>query len=305
MKNTRIRLSVRLSAGVCLAASLGSAGCGGIFDITYLIAGKRYTETKEERKGTGQSQVTVEIDGTLAPDGSMTPTCIERERTIERSFSIDRTYEYRGGYRRDTYIATTILSAVTGGAVAGIVGALCTRKPSPDNQFAQPISCMNLLFATPFAVDTLYSSIRIATAKKPKLVGKVKHENPLALGGAPSRQTPVACDPSDKLVLGNVRKPSDMELLQGRTNEKATLSDGAMPVQRTPTGSVALISQPDIVNAWITNPHWVLAAVNAAGEPRIIQMDRCFALRSAISVMQPQNITMFAQQCPAPQNVQR
>ncbi len=301
MKNPRIRLS----ALICLAASLGSAGCGGIFDITYLIAGKRYTETKEERKGTGQAQAKIEMDAQIAPDGTITPTCTERQRTIERSFTIARTYEYRGGYKRDIYIASTILSAVTGGAIAGLTAYLCQIPPSAQNNFAQPISCMNTLIAAPFAVDTLYSSIRIATAKKPKLVDKTKTENPLALSNTAAQETPLACDVSEQLILGHVEASFDAEQLGGRTNTNAVSAGESLPVKRTPTGSVALISQPDIVNAWITNPHWVLAAVNAAGEPRIIHMDRCFALRSAVSVMQPQNITMFARQCPAPQNVQR
>ncbi|HMY16263.1 MAG TPA: hypothetical protein PKA58_08020 [Polyangium sp.] len=295
MKNTYIRLS----GMVCLAASIATMGCGGIFDITYLIANKRYTESKEERKGTGQAQTMLEVTGPMAPDGTITPACYERKRQIERSFRIDRTYEYRGGYRRDVYISATILSAITGGAIAGLTAYLCQIPPSAQNNFSQPISCMNMLFAAPSAVDTVYSAIRIATAKKPKLVGKEKHENPVALGSTATEEISVPCDPSDKLVLGNVADRSNTELLEGRTHETPAFTDGGLPVQRTATGDIKLISQPEIVNAWITNPHWVLAMVNAAGEARTIHVDRCFALRSAVSVIQPQNITLFAQQCPA------
>lgn len=296
MKNSRNRL-----AGlVCLAASIGTSGCGGIFDITYLIGGKQYTETKEDRKGTGQSQAKIEVDGQVAPDGTITPTCVERERGIERSFTTARTYEYRAGYKREMYISATILSALTGGAIAGLTAYLCHIPPSAQNNFAQPMSCMNMLFAAPSAVDTVYSAIRIATAKTPKLVNKTKAENPLAYSNTAVRETPVTCDPTDSIFLGYLSGASDMEQLQGYATDKPKLSAGALPVQKTPTGGILLKTQPDVVNAWVSNPQWVLASVNRDGEARTVHTDRCFVLRSAMAVIQPNLITMFGQQCPMP-----
>lgn len=284
----------------CLVTSLGTAGCGTLFDITYLIGSKRYNESKEERKPTGQVNTAIEYDSALAPDGQIRVTCEERERRIERTFSVSKTYEYRGGYTRSQYVAASILSAVAGGAVAGIIAIGCNLPVQPGEKDAKRWSCVNALYATPFAVDMGYSIIRAVTAKTPKLVDKQKNEGAIAYSTVPTRTNTVSCDSIDRVVLGNAYGSSDLESPNTDSGEGERLVNGSIPVAREADGSIKLLSQPDVVNAWVKNPGLQFLVVNREGKPRALNIDRCAALRPTVSVMQPAEQSMFFRACPMP-----
>ncbi len=284
----------------CLVTSLGTAGCGTLFDITYLIGSKRYTENKEERKPTGQVNTAIEYDSAVAPDGQIRVTCEERERRIERTFSVSKTYEYRGGYTRNMYITSAVLSAVAGGAYAGIIAIACNLPPQPGDKDVKRWDCVNALYATPFAIDMGYSIIRAVTAKTPKLVDKHKDEGAIAYSHVPTRTSVVSCDSIDRVVLGNAFGASDLEALNGGSGEGQRVLDGSIPVAREADESIKLLSQPDVVNAWVKNPGLELLVINREGKPRALKIDRCTALRPTISVMQPTGQSMFFRECPMP-----
>ena len=294
----------RQGLALCVAASLGTTGCGMLFDLSYLVGSKRYDESKEERKPTGQMVTAIEYDGSIAPDGQIHLTCEERERRIERTFSVTKTYEYRGGYTRNTMIAAAVLSAVAGGAVAGIVAIGCNLPPQPGEKEPKRWSCLNALIASPFALDFGYSLIRVGMAKSPKLVDKQKNEGLVALGDIPTRQDPVACNAStERVVLGWVSGPSDIDTLNSGSSEGQKLADGALPVVLGEGDTIKLADQKEVVSAWVQNSSLGLWAVGRDGKFRSIKVNRCDALRPAISVMQGQEVSLFFQQCPPP-NVQ-
>jgi len=289
-----------LGAFVCLGALLGTSGCGVIFDVAYLVGSKRYDESKEERKPTGQVNTAIEYDSAVAPDGQIRVTCEERERRIERTFSVSKVYEYRGGYTRDKYIASAVLSAVAGGAYAGIIAIACNLPAEPGEKDVKRWSCVNALYATPFAADIGWSIIRAVTAKPPKLVDKHKNEGSIEYSSVPSRRTAVSCDSIDRVVLGNAFGPTDLEALNGGSGEGQRLADGSIPVTREADGSIKLSSQPAVVNAWVKNPGLQFLVINREGKPRALSVDRCTALRPTISVMQSTEQSMFFRECPLP-----
>lgn len=293
-------ISRSLGALACLGILLGVSGCGVIFDLAYVVGSKRYDESKEERKPTGQVNTAIEYDSTTAPDGQIRVTCEERERRIERTFAVSKVYEYRGGYTRSMYVTSAVLSAVAGGAYAGIIAIACNLPPQPGDKNAKQWSCVNALYATPFAADIGWSIIRAVTAKTPKLVDKHKSEGAIAYSQVPTRTTAVSCESIDRVVLGNIMGSTDLDAINGGSGEGIRLLDGSIPVNREPDGSIKLLSQPNVVNAWVKNPGMQFLVINREGQPRPLIINRCVVLRSAISVMQPTEQSMYFRECPVP-----
>jgi hypothetical protein len=291
---------MRTLTAITLVTSLGATGCGALFDLTYLAGSKSYDERKEERKPTGQVISGIDYESAVAPDGEIRLSCTERERRIERTFSVTKVYKYRGGFTRTTYVSAAILSAVAGGAIAGIVAIGCNLPPQPGEKDPKRWSCLNALYASPFALDLGYSLIRAGTAKQPKLVDKTKNEGLLSLADVPSRSTPTTCDSVDRVVLGSVYGPSDLDAINGGSSEGQKLADGSIPIARTEAGTIKLATQPDVVHAWIQNPTLGLYVINRDGKPRTLTVDRCNALRPTISIMTPADQSMFFPQCTVP-----
>lgn len=294
--------TMRSILSICLVASLlGTTGCGAMFDLAYVVGRKRYDQSKEERKPTGQVNTAIEYESALTPDGQIRVSCEERERRIERTFYVSKVYEYRGGYTRSTYLTAAALSAAAGGLVAGIVAIGCNLPPQPGETDVKRWSCINALYATPFAADLGWSLIRAATAKPPKLVDKHKNEGPLAFGEVPTRSAAVSCDSIERVALGSVTGASDVELLNGRESaEPQRLRDDAIPVALGEGGSIQLATQPEVVQAWVRNPALEFWVVNREGKPRPLRVDRCGALRPVFLTIPPADQSMFLQQCPPP-----
>jgi hypothetical protein len=293
-------LYLRSLAAATIVASLGSSGCGALFDMTYALGDKRYNESKEERKPTGQVISGIEYEGTVGTDGEIRLSCTDQERRIERTFSVNKTYQYRGGYKRSMYVSSAILSTVVGGAIAGIVAIGCTLPPQPGEKDPKRWSCLNALFATPFALDLGYSLVRVGMAKTPKLVDKTKNEGQLALAEVPAKSTSTTCDSVDRVVLGSVYGASEFDAINSGSSEGPKLAEGSLPVMRNETGGIKLISQPDVIHAWVLNSNLGLWVINREGKPRALKVDRCGALRPTVMAMQPADQPFFHGQCPLP-----
>ncbi|MFO0593607.1 MAG: hypothetical protein U0441_39060 [Polyangiaceae bacterium] len=265
------------------------SGCGGIFDIAYLASHRTTEESVTEHKPTGQTHRALEFEGSAGTAGVLQLTCEDRDRMIERASSVHKTYRYIGGYTSSPYIATAVLSGVTAGAVAGIIALACENdaKSTPE----QKTSCLqNMLFATPFAVDSVYSSIRAATAKKPKLIEKEVSSPVLTLSEKPVRAAPVACDAS-QVFLKDPSGPMELsatQILSGEQEDKTPLSlEGAVRVPVSPEGQIRLGELPELVRYWGDNPSFIFWVVDPDGRAHRLSINRCQALGPVSNLLTP------------------
>jgi len=197
---------------------------------------------------------------------------------------------------------------LVGGAIDGAVAIGWSLPPQPGEKDPKRWSCLNALIASPFALDFGYSLVRVGMAKPPKLVDKQKNEGMVALGDIPTRSNPVACNASmERVVLGSVSGPSEVDMLNRGASEGQKLMDGALPVVVGDGDMIKLAAQKEVVSAWVQNPSLGLLAVGRDGKFRPIKVNRCDALRPANVTMQAQEGTLFMQQCapPNPQQGQR
>lgn len=282
------------------ATTLATSGCGVLLDGAYLVSSKRYDESVPERKPTGQVHTAVEYEAVLGTEGLVHLTCEERERRVERASSVNKTFEYRGSYQAPPYIAAAVLSGLVGGAITGVIAAICTQKP--ENPTVDQLSCLNMIYATPFAADVGWSVIRAATAKPPKLVKKETSEAVLAFSEKPTRTAPLRCD-SVQVVLGDAvgAEPSAADILGGAEAEnRPHLLDGATAVAFAPDGTIALRTQPEVVKAWLDNAALKLWVVDPEGKPHALRVDRCGALRPTADVLASDVRVRLQQACPPP-----
>lgn len=284
------------------AAALGTTGCGGILDVAYLISDKRTTETVQERTPTGQVHGGVEYEGAAGAGGVVQITCEERERRVERSSSVEKVYRYRGGFSSSPYIGTAVLSGLTAAAVAGVIAVICLNDDTSTRD--EKVSCLpNMLFATPFAIDSVYSSIRAATAKTPKLVEKHVAQPVLAFSETPSRTAPATCE-SARLYLRPGAGPPEQsadDILSGKPPEPAPFFlDGAMAIPLPPDGRVDLHAMPDVVNRWADDATLALWLVGADGRPHRLAVDRCDALKPLLGMIAAGTQSKFLLSCAPP-----
>ena len=296
-----------ITRGPSLAVALSFSmpvlsGCGGIFDIAYLASHRTTEQTVEERKPTGETHRALEFEGFAGPGGVLQFTCEDRDRMVERSSSVHKTYRYIGGYTSEPYIATAVLSGVTAGAVAGIIAMVCenTKDATPE----QKTECLkNMLFATPFVVDSVYSTVRASTAKKPKLIEKQVSSPVLTLSEKPVRATPIACNAS-KVYLKDSNGPSELspqQILAGEQEDTRPLSlEGAVQVPVTPEGQIRLGEMPEVVRYWADNPGFLFWVVDPDGRAHRLNLNRCEALRPLTAMLRPDTLTRFLAQCPPP-----
>jgi hypothetical protein len=284
-----------LALGLLAAAPL-VMGCGLLFDGVYLIASKRYTDTVQERKPTGQVITAVEYAAVPGDGGQTRLSCEERERRIERSFTVEKTFQRRGGFDTGTYVGAATVSGLVATITAVTLAAVCLREPKPG---AKRLSCLSMLAAAPFAVDVIYSIIRAKTAKPAKLVDKHTSEVTLDFAPQPTRTKPVPCDTVQQVMLGYVVGPSDTDALNGRgEGQKPHFADGALPVTLGEGGTFSLAEQPDVVRAWAKNASLGLWVVDGEGAPRRLTIDRCTALRPVSAMLVGEELSAFQRSCP-------
>lgn len=303
----RSRLARRAALALSLGATaLGTSACGGLFDVVYLIGNKHTSTTIDERSPTGQVHSAVEYDGGADQKGSVQIVCEDRERRIERASSVTKNYRYRGGYTQPVYITTTVLSAVWTGAIAGVIALAC-EKDEKSTEPQKEACLVNMLAATPFAIDMIYSSVRAARAKEPKLVEKT-HSNPyLVFSEAPSRAAPVSCDQA-RLYLRPEGGPPEQraeDILSNVPPDPAPFFlEGATAIPLPPDGKVTLRDKPEIVQKWADDPRLALWIVGADGRQHKLTVNRCEALKPLADMLPPPAQTKFFLSCAPPPQAQ-
>jgi hypothetical protein len=277
---------------VALAALVATApGCAFMVDTTYWLGSKRYHESIEERAPTTESRTAVEYDVSVEPDGRLRLACTERTRGIERTWNVYKTWQRRGGYDAPTYLGISILDGVFGGTTAGVLGGLCAKKDG--------ISCWNLLWASPWAIDLAWSLYRYGTAGPAKLVNKEKGGESLALARAPASQTPVSCE-GISLVLGTATGQSEEAALTSGEGEPRRMNDGGVALFADPDGAVSLAGTPAAIEAWARSAYLSLWAVDGNGVAHEVTVDRCSALRPYTARLQGNTLAAYQRDCPPP-----
>lgn len=284
------------------AAALGATGCGGLFDVAYLVSDRRTTETKYERAPTDQVHTRIEYAAGAGADGVLRVVCEERERRVERSSSVTRVYRYRGSYTSSPYIGTAVLSGVTAAAVAGVIAAVCMNDERSTQ--AQKEGCLpNMLFGTPWAIDSVYSSIRAATAKPPKLIEKHTAQPVLAFSETPIRTAPATCETARlylRPAMGPVEQSAD-DILSGKPPDPAPgFLDGATAIPLPPDGKVDLHALPEVVNRWGNDTTLGLWLVGPGGGHHRLMIHPCDALKPLLGTMAPATQSAFLRSCAPP-----
>lgn len=293
-------LRATLFSTLALAAP-SLCGCGGVFDIAYLASHKTTEETTQERSPTGQVHRALEFEGSAGSAGVLQIQCTDSDRMVERSSSIRKTYRYIGGYTSTPYIATAVISGVTAGAVAGVIAMVCENDAKSTD--AEKTACLqNMLAATPFAVDSMYSTIRAATAKEPKLVEKSVGTPTFVFSERPVRSTPIACDTS-KIYLKDQSgppPPNPDDLLNGRDDKAPLPLAGALELPVTPDGKIPLRMLPEAVHRWADNRDLVLWLVDPEGRAHRLRVERCAALTPVADMLPPDARMRLVQSCAPP-----
>lgn len=255
-----------------VAFLLASSGCAATVDAVYLIGDGRYTQSTSESQPIAQTIDRVEYEAAVEPDGSMRVACFARTRQVKRTWQVTKTYRYRGGYGKEVYAAMPLLDVIFGATVAGTVLALC-RDEDPD------LSCWNMLYATPYAVDIGYSLIRYAMARSPVLIDKSSSEGALGFVDEPIHEQATACESLASLWLGTATGPNDLQILSGHAEGAGTrtLAEGALELVLDPTRAIALT--PEVAERWALQAWLDLFAVDSDGIPHQLAVDRCALLR--------------------------
>jgi hypothetical protein len=257
---------------IAIAILLANSGCAATIDAAYLIGDGRYTRSTGESQPIPQTIDRVEYESAVEPDGSMRVACFARTRQVKRTWWVTKTYRYRGGYGKEAYAATALLDVLFGATVAGTVLALCMDE-DPD------LSCWNMLYATPFAVDIGYAGIRYATARSPVLIDKSSSEGALGFVDEPIHEQATACESLASLWLGSATGPGDLQILSGHAEGAGTrsLAAGALEIVLDPTRVIPLA--PEVAERWALQASLNLFAVDRDGIPYQLAADRCALLR--------------------------
>lgn len=277
-----------------VAAGLGASGCGVLIDGIYVLGDGRYSSHTEEHAPTGQRRIAIEHLASPGPDGRLVLACARRTRPIERTWTVSREFRRRGGFDSGTYYGAAAVTTLIGGLIAVGTGAACRAEDSE-------LSCWNMLYAAPFALDLGYSLIRGATARSAVLIDKQTGGEDLRFG-APEVDQAEPCDPALRVVLGAATGPSDAALLAGGGDGQVrAMADGALELPLDPGGAFDLGGTAGAVVAWAGSPWLGLWAIDGAGVPQPIEVDRCAALRPHLAQVSGDARTAFDRDCPLPQ----
>jgi hypothetical protein len=252
-----------------MAILLANSGCVATVDMAYWLGDGRYIDSASESRPIAQTIDRFEYEAAVEPDGSMRLACFARTRQVKRTWEVVKTYRYRGGYQREVYAAVTLFDVLFGAVVAGTAFALCTDE-DPD------LSCWNVLYATPFALDIVYAGIRFATVRPPVLIGKSAYEGDLGFVDQPAHEQATACESLASLWLGAATGPDDLQILNGSTGNRS-LVEGAVEIVLDPTLTIALT--PEVAERWALQASLDLLVVDRDGIPHRLAADRCALLR--------------------------
>ncbi len=285
-----------MTRAIAAMAALALAGCGAMVDLGYRLGDGRYTESAEESAPTAETVTRTEYQAALQPDQSLHLECATRTRQVERRWSVTKTFEYRGGYSRGTYLGTAILDGVLGAVIAGSLLGICTHEDSDT-------SCLHMLWASPFAIDLLYSVIRNRTVRDPVLVDKNRSGDQMRYADTPLEEQATACA-AVTLWLGRANGPSAEDLLNGRGNgETRALDDDALSLPLEADGAIELT--PEAAAYWAARSYADLWVRDAEGGLHPVQVDRCPVLRPHAARLTAEARQTFDRDCPLPQPPQQ
>jgi hypothetical protein len=236
-----------------LVVSMLLSGCGVLIDSIYLISNKRFTREERQSQPTGQTQYAFEHT-VRVEQGQVWLACEDTERTVDRVWLVRKQYEHVNGIYQ-AHIATLLLDLAVGGALGIGFGIKCGETGRPEH-------CTPLIAVSPFAIDAIYSAVRLATVEPPKLVNKERQRLEAEPGAQPLRRATVACEPDAVIMVG--RNAADPLAEWARVD-----AWGAMPLEDQERLVRALQRQG-------TGLFW------AAGgrEPQAASIHRCEALKA-------------------------
>ena len=276
---------------LALAVMAGS-GCAAILDSAYRLGDGKYRESAEESAPTAQIVDRLEYETRLQPDQSLRLECVARTRQVERSWSVTKTFEYRGGFRKNVYWGSAVADGVIGALLAGPLLGVCTKEDSDT-------SCYHMLWASPFAIDLLYSLIRTRMVRDPVLVGKRRSADQVRFAQVPVEEEVATC-PSTQLWLGGASGPSEEDLLNGRGGGEAReLGPDAVRVVVDAEGLVTLSAE--VVAHWVGRSYATLWVSDDRVGLQPVLVDRCGALRPHASTLTFDQRQSFDRDCPLPQ----
>lgn len=288
------------------------AGCGAVFDTAYALGDGKYHESVTDNRPTEHSEQLMEYE----VDASLGLQCFARTRQIERSASIHKTYEYRGGFAKSTYAGAAIADGVIGSLIAGTMLAICAQEDSD-------VSCVNTVWASPFAVDLIYSLIRRKSVRDPVLAGKTRSSDSLVHSETPIDEQQTDCSDVTAVWLGTATGPSREQRLNSGGGERELSAEaieipmtvgalppaqvpGAPPPSPTAGGPAAgpatphLFLSPGIAEAWATQSQATLWVQRPNGSIARIKVDRCTALRPLAFGFKTDARAAFDRGCPLP-----
>ncbi len=292
-----VKIRITLTAAL-LCASI--AGCGAVFDTAYTLTDGKFSESETDNRPTEHTENSIEYE--VGADLAL--QCFARTRRIERTATISKTFEYRGGFEKSTYAGAAVADGLIGALVAGTMLGICTSEESD-------VSCLNMTWASPFAIDLVYSLIRHKTVRPPVLVGKTRSSDSLVHGATPIDEQQTDCSSVASLWLGTATGPSRVERLNSG-GEEQRLREGAIAVAlvSAPAGSTAptepalvqahLSLSPEVAQAWASQNDLALWVQNGQGTISRVLVDRCTVLRPLAHSFVGEVRTTFDQNCPLP-----
>ncbi|MBP6629334.1 MAG: hypothetical protein KBG28_21490 [Kofleriaceae bacterium] len=269
-----------------------SAGCGAMIDTAYLLGDGRRHESTEERRPTAEQRTRIEHQATVTAAGDLVLTCEERTRTVERTWQVHKTFKQRGGYDRGTYLGAASVSGLFTMIIGGAALGICLSQDD--------VSCWHVAWATPYALDVVWSGIRAGGARDPVLVAREPGPERLELGRTPMAQAPAVC-PGTSLVVGFATGPSDDDELNGRggTGPRRPAPGAAALLPTAAAGTFTLAGAPEALAAW-TGAGTGLWAVDAEGAAHPVEVDRCAALRPHVASLTGPALASMQRACPPP-----
>lgn len=284
-----------LSRALLGVSMLQLAACGALMDTTYWIGDKKTSLTVPESSATGEAETRTEYEAVHDAALGLRLSCYQRTRGVERGWDVTKTYEYRGGYEKSTYTAAAVLDGVLGAVIAGSLTGICLNEDSD-------VSCAHIAWASPFAIDMVYSLIRRGTVGPKVLVDKTRGSDRMQYGQAAQQQA-TQCESVAGLYLGGSSGPSDEQRLNGYAGPNVReLADGALQLGFDAAGAVLL--SPESVDFWATQSYASLWVRDDQGTIQPVIVDRCTTLRPHAMSMGSSAQQAFQRDCPLPQPAQ-
>lgn len=280
--NARVR-----GAAAVIAAVVTTSGCSLLIDTVYLAGDRKFDTVDHDRSPTGETREATELSARPV-EGGLELSCARVTRGIDRTWSVWKTWQRRGGYDRDAYLGTALMSGLFGAVTSGVLLGLCLSDE-------RDVDCAWTAAGAPLFADMGYGLIRRAMTQPPKLLARERSADEVALGD-PLRSEAIACDELRGVALGEVSGDSPTQALRAETPEPQRLVESGarhLPL----AGTHATLTATD-AERWATGAG--LWAIDAEGVAHAVAIDRCAALRPFAAGMTPTVRQRFDADCPLP-----